>query len=206
MNNYAYLLPAAFIVGAVGTIPMGIINMNIMSTAIKRGMAPAFWMGIGAALVEAIQIFIAITFIHIFLENALYKDIFTWIVFGVLVITSIYYFRKRNVPIQQEKKANIRSPFLRGMFVSSLNFMAIPYWAFYGAWLGKNNWLDFSHQSIALTALSAVSGAMIIFYFYAKWGHWISQKWNWIGRRINLLLGYIFAVLAVVALLIRYLN
>lgn len=46
----------------IGSLPFGMINMTVAHTAIRKGMQAAIFTALGAALVELIQVFIALKF------------------------------------------------------------------------------------------------------------------------------------------------
>src|SRR5690242_18654391 len=99
--------------------------------AIQRGTRVAITMAIGAAVVEFFQDDIALTFYHILTHNPAMERSIIMICIPVFLLIGVYYLFKKNYTLQKPstKAANVIGA-AKGIVLSSLNLLAIPYYVF----------------------------------------------------------------------------
>lgn len=197
-----YLLPAilGFLLSFIGSLPLGIINMTVADTTIHRGMKAGVWVAIGASLVELIQSFIAIKFTWLFVDNSdleFWMGIIALLVFWVL---GIYYFffakaSKSEVNIQNDGKK--MPDFFRGILVSSMNVLVIPYWVFYGGYLSSQGWLVLENEVILVFVIGVMLGTFVLLLLYAKLGQLITNRATQLTKFVNKFIGVIFMLFGI---------
>ncbi|MCU0346373.1 MAG: LysE family translocator [Saprospiraceae bacterium] len=179
----------------VGSLPFGMINMTVAHTAIRKGMHQAFFTALGAALVEFLQVFIALKFTWLFAENPSVERVFQVIATVVFFAggTFFFFFAKSKPDISEsDVKPSKRGDFLRGIGISSLNLMVIPYWIFYATWLTSKGVMVHDNLHVVLFALGTMSGTFTLLMLYALLGARILSKseviTKWVNKFIGLLL------------------
>jgi len=185
----------------IGSIPFGTINVTVIETAILKGFRVAAWVVIGAAIIEFIQACVALLFSHFISQNPLTENILFWISIPIFIGLGIYYLRQKpstRTPEELHGYAGGRG-FLKGVIVSSLNVLAIPYWIFYGAYLSSLGWIDLEDRSMILVFSSGVLiGTITILLVYARLGIYAKARFSKLTTYISPAVGYFFFALALI--------
>ncbi|MFQ5448797.1 MAG: LysE family translocator [Saprospiraceae bacterium] len=184
----------------IGSLPFGIINMTVAHTAIRKGVSRALWMAFGAVLVEFVQVFIALKFTWLFTGSAGIERIMQAVAAAVFLVAGIYFFffAKAKPPAEKaETTGRRRHEFGKGVFVSTLNVMAIPYWIFYGAVLTSNDLLDLRNVYVLVFATGTALGTFALLVAYALLGARILRKSEQITRWVNKFIGVVLLGFAV---------
>lgn len=199
MNTIALILIAAGL-SFIGSLPFGIINMTVAHTALQRGMKAAIMVAAGAALIEFFQVLVALKFSWLFSADGsiqVYLRFFTLVVFWAAGIYFFFFAKCKAEPPDSARPLRLRNHFSRGMFVSSLNVMAIPYWVFYGAWLTTEGVLEHNQSSVLIFSAGTVPGTFTLLLCYALLGDRILSKHEKVTRWVNRSIGVIFIALGI---------
>lgn len=197
----------AFGISFVGSIPFGMVNMTVAHTAIRKGMANAFFMAIGVSFVELLQAYIAIKFTWLFNENPQVERIFQIVATIVFLIGAVYFFffaKAKSDTEQAQAPGPRRNDFMRGMFISSLNLMVFPYWIFYATLLTANGMFIKDDVHVAIFALGTSVGTLALLVCYSLLGAKILSKSEQVTRWVNKFIGVLllgFAIWQLVKLL-----
>ncbi len=197
----------AFGLSFIGSLPFGMINMTVAHAAIRKGMQAAVFTALGAALVELIQVFVALKFTWLFAENPGVERIFQIIATVVFFAGGVYFFffaKSKPDISENDVKPSKRGDFFRGMFISSLNLMVIPYWIFYATLLTTNGWMVNDNQHVVVFSLGTMCGTFTLLVLYAYLGARILSKSEQITRWVNKFIGLLligFGVFQIVKLL-----
>lgn len=185
----------ALFLSFIGSLPFGMINMAVAHTAIQKGVKAGVWMGFGAALVECVQVFIALKFTWLFEQGGLLGDVVRLISIVVFFVAGIYFllFAKSKIPDSGEQVVVGKGhEFIKGMGISSLNLMVIPYWIFYGTLLMDRGWLEKKDWNVLVFSVGAMSGAFLLLVVYAYLGDRVlsrsAQITKWVNQFIGLIL------------------
>lgn len=181
-------------------MPLGLINVTVAETSIKRGLSAALWVALGAALVELIQAFAAIKLAGVFMANQTLDRWFNGAAAGLFLLLTIYYFflAKPVVPgPAPSRPGGTLSGFFRGVLVSSMNVMVFPYWIFYGTYLSSNGWLLLDNLNLGLFSLGVMAGTFLLLWLYARLGRVVMRRATLFTRRINSMVGGIFLLLTI---------
>ena len=104
--------------------------------------------------------------------------------------TYFFFFAKSKPSISDEEvKPNKRGDFLRGMGISSLNLMVIPYWIFYATLLPANGILIKDNAHVVAFSIGTMSGTFSLLVCYALLGAKILSKSEQITRWVNKFIG-----------------
>ena len=102
------------------------------------------------------------------------------------------FFAKSKPPELENKKKTRRShEFIKGMGISSLNLMVIPYWIFYGTLLMTNGWLEKENSNVIVFSFGAMAGAFLLLVLYAYLGDRVLSKSEQVTRWVNKFIGVV---------------
>jgi threonine/homoserine/homoserine lactone efflux protein len=184
----------------IGSIPFGTINVTTAETAMREGMRVAVWVALGAALIEWGQSLICLLFSGYLTDHPGIVNIFEWASLPIFLGLAVYFFRRKDkTPETSSRKGSRRHGFVKGVIVSVLNFLAIPYWIFYAVYLESIGWINLDSTAlIVLFSIGVVTGTFFILLVYAKLGLYARQKLKTLHSRIAVGLSALFLLLAIV--------
>jgi threonine/homoserine/homoserine lactone efflux protein len=168
-----YLL--AFIVGFItsfiGSIPPGTLNLSVLQLGLEGKTKTALRFALAVSIIEYPYAWIGVQFEYWITSSPAVISNFqliTAIVMTVLGVLSLWSARR---PTNFSNRFN-ESGFRRGIVLSILNPMAIPFWIGITAYFKAQNWIDLSTTALLHTyVLSTSVGAMAlltVFVFLAK--------------------------------------
>ena len=185
----------------IGSLPFGIINMTVAETTVRKGFRAGLWVGLGAAMVEFLQVWLSLKLIDIFMQHARLEKAFNLIALFVFFALAVVYLRAAlRSPVLRDAKVGTfpKVPdYFRGVLVSSLNVMVFPYWIFYGAYLSANGWMNLGNLDITLFAGGAMLGAFSVFLLYAGLAMLLLKRAASLTRYFNWVLVILFLGLGV---------
>ena len=176
----------------VGSLPFGMINMTVAYTAIRKGMQAAIFTAFGAAFVELIQVFVAMKFTWLFAENPRVEHVFQILATFVFFAGGIYFLgfaKSKPALTENDVKSSRRGNFFRGLFISSLNLMVIPYWIFYATLLTANDMLVNDNTHVVVFSVGTMMGTFTLLVLYAFLGSKVFSKSEQIKRWVNKFIG-----------------
>ena len=184
--------------GFLGTLPFGTINVSIAEMAIQRGTRVAISMAIGAAVVEFLQSYIALSFYHILTHNEEMERTIILICIPIFLVVGVFYLFKKNHNFQKPttKAANVMGA-AKGLVLSSVNLMAIPYFVVIGGYLASANYISLKAEFIAAFSSGVVLGSFITFFIYAQLGQVIRKKSDKMSKYASKVVGMIFIAIAI---------
>jgi threonine/homoserine/homoserine lactone efflux protein len=196
-------LVLGIVLSFVGLIPFGAINITTAEEAINKGMKSALLVAAGAAIVAFVQAFVALKFSSLFTENPTFDLIFRWVSIPVFIGISVYFLTKRPKPKQAANPAALKGGLLKGIIVSSLNMLAIPYWVFYTVYLTCMKWIDPGQNiNILIFGIGVIIGSLFILAIYARMGVYTQKNAQRISKVASKGAGIIFLFFAVMQLMI----
>lgn len=191
----------------VGALPMGIINLYVFETAVKQGRLRAFYVALGAVLVEVLQAAAAVglvNYMYRFPNMAFYARLFAVPVFLFIGIYQLLQTSEKTAQPNKLKhytvapnKTPVWKAFGMGMFLSSINMMAIPYWLFYSSYLIAGGYLlSSSLFYVALYITGIALGSMLVCMLYAQAGSFMAKRFTQNTTTVNRVIGCILIALA----------
>ena len=172
------------VISFVGSLPPGVINMQVMHTTLRKSFRTGMAVAAGASFFEFFQSYIAIFFSKLLLsDNDLYA-ILQYSIIPVFLILGLFYLLKGKAKEDQIKNVNEGGSFFKGMLAASLNIFVIPFWIFWTAYFAAMNWLQFSFTSIFIFSVGVAVGTMLALAMYGKIGlsmaknKWMVRLWS----------------------------
>lgn len=172
---YIQNLLVAFIFSFIGSIPPGSINLSVIQLSLNYHFKDALKFALAAALVEFVYATIAVKFESLITDFPVLADNFQLISALVMVVLglSFLYNNKRSSKKQDtENELNIATNgFRKGVIISILNPLAIPFWIAVTAYLKGMNWIDLNSIEI-WSYIAGISlgtfGLLVLLAVYSK--------------------------------------
>lgn len=169
-------------------------------TALKRSLdynrKEAVLFIFGAVTVITIQAFIAVTFAKYLVNNPnIIENLTTGAIVVFLLLSILFFYQARRKVAIKEKK-NQRGSYLAGLTMASMNLLAIPFFLGYSTLMEAEGWLNIDPPHNYVFAIGALAGAFCLFFLYVFFAYIIQKRLHVVARNINLILGLLFLVLA----------
>ncbi len=193
--HYLIHFSLGFILSFLGSLPLGIINMTVAETTIRKGLFAGLLIATGASIIELIQAFVAIKFTHLFVGNPQLDFILNSVAILIFFSLAVYYFffMKPKEQNRSPSSANKKMPlFYKGMLVSSMNVLVIPYWIFYGTYLSANGWLYSKIDFICIFCVGVMLGTFVLLLLYARLGLMVVNRAAQLTNYVNKFIGFVF--------------
>ncbi len=164
-----------FLVGAIisfiGSIPPGTLNLAVLQLGMEQKTKTALRFALAVSIIEYPYAWIAVVFEDWITASPMIVDNFQLITAIVMIVIGAFSIWSARKPSEFSVRFN-ESGFRRGLVLSILNPMAIPFWVAYTAFLKSQGWIDMSTQWLVHSYVFGTAvGVMIlltIFAFLAK--------------------------------------
>ncbi|MCI4666689.1 MAG: LysE family transporter [Bacteroidia bacterium] len=179
-----------------GSLPPGLISLTVTRENLESGRKTAMRIALGAALVEMVQAIVSVQFSQLISSQEKLMTYFRWAAIIVFLALGIYLIRLET-KLQPSSKSYPYKDFLLGVVVSGLNFLAYPYWLFYGTYLQTKSWLGLGIVDSLFLGFGVGMGtflAMLVYIWLSK--AMISNLPQIIGR-VNKAIGAIFILFGI---------
>ena len=199
--DYLYHILYGMFMAYFGLISPGMLNMTALKIRINTGKYESVKFAIGASIVVFFQASIALYFADYFLDNPAVITTLKKIAIFVFCALSVFFFllsRKELNPKETKTNGNF---LLKGMGLSAINMLAIPFYLGLSIYLTSINKLIIEQPYIMLFVFGAGLGSFLIFYTYIVFANFIINKVSFIARNINIILSLLFLVLAIYTLI-----
>ena len=188
-----------FIMAFISLIPPGMLNMTAVKYTLDKSSKEGIVFSLGAALVVIPQAFIALVFARFFADNPQVIDRLNWA--GVIVLFSlsiVFWFQARRKFKAQGAKRKGKS-FLKGVFMSTMNMLAIPFYLVLSSVLENRGQLIMEQPYINIFVGGVFFGALSLFLTYVRFALLIQKRASFIARNINYILSALFLILGILA-------
>ncbi|MEQ8425896.1 MAG: LysE family transporter [Cyclobacteriaceae bacterium] len=161
----------AFFIGAVfsfiGSIPPGTLNLSVLQLGLERKVKTALRFALAVAIVEYPYTWIGVQFQYWITTSPVVIDNLQLITAIVMIAIGVLNLWSAERPTSFTTKFN-ESGFRRGLVLSILNPMAIPFWIGVTAYLKAQGWLDLSTTWLLHSYILGTSvGAMVLLTLFA---------------------------------------
>ena len=178
-------------------LALGMLNMTAVQIAIDNGTKKAAMFSIGSSFVVTFQASIALLFANYLHQHP--EIIKQMEVAGVFVFfaLAIFFFVKTRFKFKHRENKQKGNFILRGVGMSLMNMLAIPFYLGIGTYLATKGLLKMETSYVLFFALGTLIGAGILFYSYISFAKIIKEKANFIARNINYILSGLFLFLGI---------
>ncbi|MFM2306664.1 MAG: hypothetical protein RLZZ367_1333 [Bacteroidota bacterium] len=182
----------AFVLGFVGYLPPGNINLTVVQLRVSEHRTSWWWFILFAAAMEFVYCFGCMWGIQMLLKQQQLSHILNWsavAIFLALGLFSILHNSTDNNSTSVEIK--------RGILVAIINPLQIPFWMVWGVYAMKDGWLGNDALSIVLFSIACAIGTIAVLTMYAEVGRKLVEKLNLNKVLLNRIIGVLFISLAV---------
>jgi threonine/homoserine/homoserine lactone efflux protein len=196
---YLYVFFLGFFFSFIGSIPPGTLNVSILQLSLQGKIAIATRFAFAVAIIEYPYAWIGVQFQYWLTSSPMVVENFQLI--AAVVITALAIFNlwpARESPTGFAKKFN-DSGFRRGIALSILNPMAIPYWMGFTAYLKAQGWIELSttgllHSYVLGTSVGALALLLVLINFAQKISPYVQgSRWIKIAPGLVLLVLGLYA-------------
>jgi threonine/homoserine/homoserine lactone efflux protein len=198
-----YLLHVFYglIMAYFGLISPGMLNMTVLKIRINVGKTESFKFALGAAFIIFFQAGIALFFADFFIKTPKVIEILKMVGVVVFFVLAIFFFFLSRKKIKENGIISKGNFLLKGMAMSSVNMLAIPFYLGISIYLGSANKIIIEQPYILLFILGAATGSFLLFYTYIFFAEIISKKISFIATNINIILSLLFLSLGIFTLI-----
>ena len=193
----------AFVIGLVfsfvGSIPPGTLNLCVLQLGLENKVATALRFALAVSIIEYPYAWVAVVFEDWLTSSPAITRNFQLITAVVMLVLGIFTVLSAQKPTAFAERFNA-SGFRRGILLSVLNPMAIPFWVGVTAYLKAQGWITLLtmghvHSYVAGTSV----GAMLLLTLFALLarrlsGYITQSKWVKLAPGITLLALGIYAL------------
>ncbi len=190
---------AGMLISFLGTLPLGTLNIAAMQIALTDGFRPALYFALGALLVEVIFVRVSLVAMHWVTRHKRLFGLLEWIAVVVVAALAISSFRAAMDP-EVEKNVilfNTIHRFWLGVMLSAVNPLQIPFWFGWSAVLFSKKILSPDNRRYNVYILGIGLGTLAGNMVFILGGKYITEYFDASQQVINLVIGAIFAVTAV---------
>lgn len=185
-----------FLASFLGSIPLGTINVSVVDAAVTKGQKSAFYINVGAVLVEFFYTYIAFWLISAFVTADVLGFYFKLVIIPVFAGLFIYYFFKKSNQINISK-GRFDNALLKGVMLGLVNPLSIPFWMTYISYFISEEWLQTNDESIFSFVLGVVLGSLLCYYLFALMASLVKQYIYKNSMLFNKAIGLLFLFLAI---------
>lgn len=157
----------AFLFSFIGTIPPGTVSLTVIELGLNRRIAAAWRMAFAAALIEYPYAWIAIEFQNLVTQSLELSHNFH-LVSAVVMLTLGGFTLWNSARPSKFSQRFEASGFRKGIVLSLLNPLVIPFWVAMTAYLRSYGWVDLSNEYETHAYLLGVScGTLVLFMLLA---------------------------------------
>jgi len=162
---------AGFIFSFLGSIPPGTLNLAVLQLGLEHKIKIALRFTLAVAVIEYPYAWIAVVFEDWVTSSPLIIENFQLITAVVMTVIGGFTLWSARKPSDFSVRFNA-SGFRRGIVLSILNPMAIPFWIGITAYLKAQGWIDLStpvllHSYVLGTSIGVLA-LLFLFIFLAK--------------------------------------
>jgi threonine/homoserine/homoserine lactone efflux protein len=180
--GYLYVFFLGFIFSFVGSIPPGTLNVSILQMALQGKTGSATRFAFAVAIVEYPYAWIGVQFQYWLTSSPMVVENFELIAAVVMIGLGVFNLLPAKQPTGFAKKFS-ESGFRRGLALSVLNPMAIPYWMGFTAYMKAQGWINLSttgllHAYVLGTSIGALALLTLMISFAQRLAPYVSgSKW-----------------------------
>lgn len=183
------------------TLIPGMLNMQVVATAVRAGRQNAYKFSLGLAIVTAMQATLAVLFADILRQTHILPIIKEWAIPLLIVLAAGFLvkgFYVRKARKMKTEKPYSGGPFWRGLMMSAMNVLNIPFIFALASFQIANGLLSAEFVPRLLFIPGTFLGAISVFLVYARSSDWIRHHAAYFTRNIYFFVGGLLGLLALV--------
>lgn len=179
---YVQVFLMGFFFSFIGSIPPGTLNLTVLQLGLEEKIKIALRFALAVAIIEYPYAWIGVQFEYLISTSPVVVENFQLIAALVMTTLGVINLLPSRTPTGFVKKFN-ESGFRRGIVLSILNPMAIPYWMGFTAYLKAQGWIDLGtpgllHSYVLGTAVGAMALLSLLIFFARRLAPYVQgSKW-----------------------------
>lgn len=184
----------AFIATLIAAIPFGLVNLSVMSLALKKGKNNARKTAFGAGIIEILFAIIATTSLSFTNLSTLNSNTASYSIAVILLITSIsFFFKKSNV---NKNKTIEGKYFLKGIFFNFISLQVLAFWFAAIAFLISKN-IEFKNMiKVTIFLITIFLTKILVLEAYIQLGNKVIKTQGIVEKNINKIIGSVLIATA----------
>jgi threonine/homoserine/homoserine lactone efflux protein len=201
MASYFIHFVIGFLMAFIGLLSPGLLTMTTLSVAVNRGKRKALLFAVGVVFPIIIQAHLALLGAE-YLKNhpEIIKSFSKIAVFVFFAMAFVFYRQYKQRNALSQRKYNIRNSFLYGVFISTINPLAIPFYFTYSTLLEMQDILVLQQPMVSIFVGGAVLGAFTILYIYGRNAVALFNKIQFLAKNFKLLMAVGMFILGLASL------
>lgn len=181
-----------FIAALIGALPVGLVNLTVLDKAFHADQKNALQLAHGAAWIEVVFGFIALSLgnkITVFMTN---KSVFYYLILLLPALVGIVFlFRKNTTNKNQVLSGN---HFLNGAFLNLISMQVLLYWLIAVMYISRFHIrIQGFYETVGFLAGIWI-GKMLVLWFYAKLSKTIFNKWQFLSLYMDRIIGSVLLI------------
>jgi threonine/homoserine/homoserine lactone efflux protein len=179
---YIQVFLLGFIFSFIGSIPPGTLNVTVLQLGLDRKIGIALRFALAVSIIEYPYAWIGVQFEYWISTSPMIVQNFQLIAAVVMTALGIFNLLPSKTPTGFAKRFS-ESGFRRGVVLSMLNPMAIPYWMGFTAYMKAQGWIDLAtrgllHMYVFGTAVGTMALLSLLVFFAGRVApHVQGSKW-----------------------------
>lgn len=180
--NYLWVFFLGFLFSFIGSIPPGTLNVTVLQLSLERQIPIALRFALAVAIIEYPYAWIGVQFEYLISNSPVILDNFQLIAALVMTLLGISNLWPSKTPTGFARKFQ-ESGFRRGILLSLLNPMAIPYWMVFTAYLKAQGLIDLHsvgllHSYVFGTAVGTLALLGVLIFFAQRLAPYVQgSRW-----------------------------
>jgi len=195
-NLLIYLI-VALATTTVGAVPLGLVNLSVLDSALKNDKRGATQIAYGASVVEvffALTSLLAGAKLSPFFEG---NPVVRYFVFAVLLVSGLFFWFKTN------KRTTRKQPgksfgFLKGVLLNIVSIQVLLFWLLAATVLSAKQWLPGTFQEVLLFLSGVWLAKMGVLKGYAFLAKIVATHAEKFSANTNRIIGIVLLVVAIV--------
>jgi threonine/homoserine/homoserine lactone efflux protein len=190
------------IISLLGALPLGTLNITAMQISLQENSRNAMNYAFGAALVEIFYVRVSLKGMHWVMSNQQLFYILEWVTVLLFIILAVSSFLTARKSREQKNILlnNKMNRFFLGFTMSALNPVQVPFWFIWSTYLLSTGVLKPVEIQYNFYTAGIGIGSMLGLGVFIFAGKWLVQKLNASHRTINITVGIIFTISAIIQL------
>ncbi|MFZ6013377.1 MAG: LysE family translocator [Bacteroidota bacterium] len=190
----------AFILSFIGSVPPGTLNLTVLQLGLDHKLNIAWRFALAVALIEYPYAWVAVKFESLITSSPLVTENFQLLSGIVMIGLGAFNLWAAYKPTKFHQRFN-ESGFRRGIILSVLNPLVLPYWIGVTAYMKSQQWIDISSElSFHSYLLGTSVGVLVLLMTLAYLGKRIASAFQQ-SAKLNLVPGITLLLLGVYALI-----
>jgi len=184
-----------------GSLQLGLVNVQVIHTALTKNKKHALIMAVGGALPEIIYATLAILAVDKLKNYQTIIDKLGLVIVLVFFALGMYFLVKKVTVVHERKTAG--GDFKTGFFLAMINPQLIIYWTIMFMYVGEYVNLEkgtFLPPKIFLVLGTAVGAFLALYFFIVIAIRYKSVILNKMGGKLDKIIGVVFLVLGTIEL------